>query len=154
MAKMKTKWIALCSSAIAAVYSAGLFITNEDFNNTLPDIPQQSALSIPYDVATPTDSTPTYNAQPTNKYKNGTFHGTGSNRRGSIQVTVIIKNDAISEVEIGNFAMHYSERDISGLPNEVLQSQSAKVQNVSGATYSTRAFEDAVQDALDQARNG
>jgi uncharacterized protein with FMN-binding domain len=35
----------------------------------------------------------------------------------------------------------------------VLQKQSAQVRNVSGATYSTEAFKDAVQNALSQARN-
>jgi uncharacterized protein with FMN-binding domain len=86
-------------------------------------------------------------------YKEGTFTGTGSNRRGSIQVTVTIKKDKITDVVISDFAMHYSERDVVGLPDEVLQNQSAQVDNVSGATYSTRAFEDAVQEALSQAKN-
>jgi uncharacterized protein with FMN-binding domain len=49
--------------------------------------------------------------------------------------------------------MHYSERDVVGLPNEVLQNQSPRVTNVSGATYSTQAFEDAVQEAISQAQN-
>ena len=49
--------------------------------------------------------------------------------------------------------MHYSESDIVGLPDEVLQKQNAQVKNVTGATYSTQAFQDAVQEALDQARN-
>ncbi|HEY2422344.1 MAG TPA: FMN-binding protein [Neobacillus sp.] len=49
--------------------------------------------------------------------------------------------------------MHYTESDVVGLPDEVLQKQSAQVMNVSGATYSTQAFQDAVQGALDQAKN-
>jgi uncharacterized protein with FMN-binding domain len=49
--------------------------------------------------------------------------------------------------------MHYSESDVVGLPDEVVQKQNAQVTNVSGATYSTQAFEDAVQDALSQAQN-
>jgi uncharacterized protein with FMN-binding domain len=68
-------------------------------------------------------------------------------------VAVTIKKDKITDVEISDFAMHYSENDVVGLPDEVLQKQSAQVDNVSGATYSTVAFEDAVQDALSQARN-
>lgn len=87
-------------------------------------------------------------------YKDGTFKGVGSNRRGYIEVTVKTKNDKITDVEISDFAMHYSESDVVGLPDEVLQKQSARVDNVSGATYSTRAFEDAVQQALSQAKIG
>ncbi|MDB5083194.1 MAG: FMN-binding protein [Bacilli bacterium] len=99
-------------------------------------------------ASSPVPSSPTKSV-----YKEGTFTGTGSNRRGSIQVAVTIKKDKITDVEISDFAMHYSEDDVVGLPNEVLQKQSAQVDNVSGATYSTRAFEDAVQEALSQAQN-
>jgi uncharacterized protein with FMN-binding domain len=35
----------------------------------------------------------------------------------------------------------------------VIQKQSAQVDNVSGATYSTQAFQDAIQEALNQALN-
>ncbi|MDP4171095.1 MAG: FMN-binding protein [Bacillota bacterium] len=93
------------------------------------------------------------NAQPKLIYKEGTFKGMGENRRGSIQVAVTIKNDKITDVEISDFGMHYSESDIVGLPHEVLLRQSPQVDNVSGATYSTQAFEDAVLEALYQARN-
>ncbi|MFC5529062.1 FMN-binding protein [Cohnella yongneupensis] len=75
------------------------------------------------------------------------------NRRGSIEVTITIENDKITDVEISRFAMHYSESDVVDLPDEVLHNQSAQVDNVSGATYSTNAFEDAVQNALDQAHH-
>jgi len=34
------------------------------------------------------------------------------------------------------------------MPEEVVQIQSSQVRNVSGATYSTQAFRDAVQNAL------
>ncbi|MNU01873.1 FMN-binding domain protein [compost metagenome] len=64
-----------------------------------------------------------------------------------------IINDKITDVEISHFAMHYSKNDVVGLPQEVIHKQSAQVQNVSGATYSTQAFQDAIEDALTQARN-
>lgn len=100
-------------------------------------------------------STPASPSRSANKiYKNGTYKGVGSNRRGYIEVTVTTKNDKITDVEVSDFAMHYSESDIVGLPDEVLRKQSSQVDNVSGATYSTRAFEDAVQEALAQAKVG
>lgn len=85
-------------------------------------------------------------------YKDGSYTGTGNNRRGSIEVSVKIKNDKITHVEVSHYAMHYSESDIAGLPPEVVQKQSAQVTNVSGATYSTLAFQEAVQNALSSAR--
>jgi uncharacterized protein with FMN-binding domain len=139
MAKMSKKWIALCSAAIGAIYTAGYYTTEDQANASLIQ--------------------PTYQTQQTKMaetkgiYKNGTYTGTGSNRRGSIEVAVTINNDKITDVTISNFAMHYSESDVVGLPDEVLQKQSARVNNVSGATYSTKAFQDGIQDALSQARN-
>ncbi|MDQ0199978.1 FMN-binding protein [Neobacillus ginsengisoli] len=91
--------------------------------------------------------------QPKQMYKDGTFTGTGMNRRGEIEVAVTLKKDKITDVQISNWGMHYSESDVVGLPGEVLQRQNANVDNVSGATYSTQAFADAVQDALNQAQN-
>jgi len=98
-------------------------------------------------------SSPTAGSGTNSLYKNGTYTGTGSNRRGTLQVAVTVQNDKITDVEIAGYEMHYSQSYIAGLPAQVLQNQSAQVDNVSGATFSTQAFEDAVQDALSQARN-
>jgi uncharacterized protein with FMN-binding domain len=165
MAKMNKKWVVLCSTAVAAVYAAGYFTTETQASIEQP--PQQTQVNAQFNGGQsnglPTSSSPTKtnqtNSVQTNKsqtntlYKDGTYTGMGRNRRGSIQAAVTIKNDKITDVEISNFAMHYSERDVVGLPKEVLQKQSAQVRNVSGATYSTQAFKDAVEDALSQAQN-
>jgi uncharacterized protein with FMN-binding domain len=162
MGKMDKKWIVLCSTAVAAVYAAGYITTDTQAAQGQP--PQHiiiksqtntSSLKVNNQLNTNNDTAAKPKAAiQTNKiYKEGTFTGSGWNRRGSIDVQVTIKNDKITDVEISNFAMHYSERDVVGLPGEVLQKQSAQVANVSGATYSTEAFTDAVQQALDQAKN-
>jgi uncharacterized protein with FMN-binding domain len=123
----------------------------------VPSTPKPTSTPTPTQAPTSTPTqAPTPAPAPTKApslYKEGTFTGSGSNRRGSIEVTVTIKNDKITDVEISDFAMHYSINDVVGLPDEALQNQSAHVDNVSGATYSTRAFEDAMQDALSQAQN-
>jgi uncharacterized protein with FMN-binding domain len=138
MAKMSKKWIILCSTAIGAIYTADYYATEAQ---AMMQQSQQHAI------------VQTASGQKNQLYKDGTFQGTGSNRRGSIQTAVTIKNDKITDVEIIDFAMHYSESDVVGLPQEILQTQNPQVSNVSGATYSTQAFEDAVQDALSQAQN-
>ncbi|WP_246079456.1 FMN-binding protein [Paenibacillus piri] len=137
---MNNKWVVLCAAAIGAIYTAGYLATESQASVQQPAPISQAGIQA--------DSSPSKG-----QYKNGTFNGTGSNRRGSIQAAVTIKNDKITDVEISHFAMHYSEDDVVGLPQEVVQKQSAQVRNVSGATYSTRAFQDAVQDALSKARN-
>jgi uncharacterized protein with FMN-binding domain len=106
----------------------------------------------PANNSSPSSSTPS-NTVAKSKYKDGTYQGAAENRRGFIEVAVTIKNDKISDVEISRWGMHYDESDVDGLPQEVVQNQSVHVQNVSGATYSTEAFEGAVQDALTKAEN-
>jgi len=140
VANMSKKWIVICSTAIGAIYAADYSAT--DTQAMMQQSPQHVQV-IQQAVSSPNSQI----------YKDGTYQGTGSNRRGSIQVAVTIKNDKITDVEIVGFGMHYSESDVVGLPQEVVQDQSAQVNNVSGATYSSQAFEDAVQDALSQAQN-
>ncbi|WML49045.1 FMN-binding protein [Neobacillus sp. PS3-34] len=147
MGKMDKKWVILCSTAVAGVYAAGFFST--ETQATKLETQQHAQIS----MQTNGGNSSAVSTKTKQLYKDGTFTGTGMNRRGSIEVAVTIKNDKITDVEISNFAMHYSEDDIVGLPDEVLQTQSAQVMNVSGATYSTQAFEDAVQEALYQRQN-
>ncbi|MGG5252782.1 FMN-binding protein [Neobacillus sp. SM06] len=183
MKKTDKKWVMLCSTAVAAVYAAGYFTTEpqaaagqQPIQHIVQKAPANSSLATNSLPATNSGtqgknnspsansgtqgkssnqapSTTVARAQPKRMYKEGTFTGEGMNRRGTIGVQVTIKNDKITDVQISNFGMHYSESDVVGLPKEVIQKQSAQVDNVSGATYSTAAFADAVQQALDQAKN-
>lgn len=150
MAKTNKKWVLLCSTAVAAVYATGYFATDTQASIVQPTAYTQSSIQ---STTTQTQGTLTVATQTSSLYTDGTYIGTGNTRRGSIEVTVTIKSDKITDVEISNFAMHYSERDVEGMPAEVIQKQSAQVSNVSGATYSTEAFQDAVQEALSQAEN-
>ncbi|MBB6734437.1 FMN-binding protein [Cohnella zeiphila] len=174
MAKMKKKWIVLCSAAIGVIYASEYYASNAQAylpqpgnqesliagnplsgNSALSD--EEGGSSSGSASAPPSTGAPSASPGPSsvNKlFNDGTYTGTGSNRRGSIQVAVTVKRDKITDVEISDFAMHYSESDVVDLPDEVLQKQSSRVDNVSGATYSTRAFEDAVADALSQAKIG
>jgi uncharacterized protein with FMN-binding domain len=160
--KKGKKWVLLCSTAVAAVYAAGYFSTESEA--ALGQQPFQQVQKSEQTNQISSSNKLVSNSQTNSQggkqavqtqrlYKDGAFKGTGMNRRGYIEVQVTLKSDKITDVEISDFAMHYSERDVVGLPDEVLQKQSAQVDNVSGATYSTEAFQDAVQQALDQARN-
>lgn len=166
MGKMDKKWVILCSTALAAVYATGYFSTEAQAikmnsqpvqvsNGTKADKSSMNATINNNDAKSnaPTASSAVKNTQPKQMYKDGTFTGTGMNRRGDIEVAVTLKKDKITDVQISNWGMHYSESDVVGLPSEVIQRQSANVDNVSGATYSSQAFSDAVQDALNQALN-
>ncbi|WP_040950256.1 FMN-binding protein [Gorillibacterium massiliense] len=85
------------------------------------------------------------------KYKDGTYNGSGTNRFGTVEVSVTIKSGKISAVEITNCATRYPEWVIDSLPTEVIAKQSPEVDTVSGATRSSEDFINAVNDALSQA---
>lgn len=96
----------------------------------------------------------TKSAPATQKYIDGTYSGSGSNRIGMVSVAVTIHNGKISDVQITQCYTHYSESYINPvLPQEVMSTQNPSVGNISGATLSTQDFETAVYQALSQAQN-
>ncbi|MDO7906277.1 FMN-binding protein [Paenibacillus sp. JX-17] len=162
MAKMDKKWVVLCSAAITAVYAAGYHLTDPSLTDAAIPASAQShvqsgsaagSLTIDSTASIPAPADKPAAAAPKRVYQDGTFTGLGMNRRGSIEVTIKISKDKITDVVISNYGMHYSMSDVADLPAEVIQQQNTSLTNVSGATYSTEAFTDAVNDALAKARN-
>jgi uncharacterized protein with FMN-binding domain len=85
-------------------------------------------------------------------YKDGTYTGQGTSRRGDVWVQVDVAGGRISNVSITRSTLQYPLRDIAGLPQEVVDRQSAQVDVVSRATYSSMAFRQAVTQALSSAK--
>jgi len=83
--------------------------------------------------------------------RDGTFTGQGSSRRGDVWVSVDVQAGRIANVTITRSTLQYPLRDIAGLPSQVVQRQSAQVDIVSRATYSSQAFKQAVSRALSKA---
>lgn len=97
-------------------------------------------------------------AQPTGKYKNGTYTGSVADAfYGNIQVQAVISGGKITDViflqypsdrrtsiEINSQAMPY-------LKQEAIAAQSAQVDGVSGATATSQAFIESLGSALQQA---
>jgi len=84
-------------------------------------------------------------------YKDGTYTGQGSSRRGGVAVDVVVQGGRIASVTITQSTLQYPLRDIAGLPAQVVQRQSPQVDTVSRATYSSQAFRGAVNQALSKA---
>lgn len=84
-------------------------------------------------------------------YKDGTYSGHGTSRRGDVWVDVTVGGGRITSVKITRSTLQYPLRDIADLPDEVVQRQSAQVDIVSRATYSSQAFRGAVSQALSSA---
>jgi uncharacterized protein with FMN-binding domain len=101
---------------------------------------------------TPAPSTTQTTTQQTQAtYQDGTYSGMGTSRRGNVWVSVTVDSGRIELVSITRSTLQYPVRDIAGLPAQVVAKQSAQVDIVSGATYSSQAFRTAVSQALQAA---
>ncbi len=84
--------------------------------------------------------------------KDGTYTGVGTSRRGDVHVSVTVQGGRIANVNITGATTQYPTRFIAGLPGQVVSRQSAQIDIVGGATYSSLAFRGAVQQALQRAQ--
>ncbi|SFL53718.1 Uncharacterized protein, contains FMN-binding domain [Paenibacillus sp. 1_12] len=98
----------------------------------------------------PTGSAKPSTAQP--KYKDGSYNGSGTNRFGTVEVAVTIKQGSIANVEITRSATRYPVTYIESLPQQVVEKQSANIDTVSRATNSSKDFIEAVLQALSKAQ--
>jgi uncharacterized protein with FMN-binding domain len=87
-----------------------------------------------------------------------TYTGDDVNTRfGSVQVQISVSGGQITDVaaiqltDQDRRSIQISNRAAPVLRSEVLQSQSASVSNVSGATYTSDAYLASLQSAIDQA---
>ncbi len=119
-----------------------------------------AAASTAATAAGPTPATPTAAAPATSPAApSGTFDGSVvQTSYGPVQVSVTIANGTITEVTAlqltndGGRSVMISKHAAPILRGEVLTAQSAQVQNVSGATYTTNGYLTSLQAALDAAK--
>ncbi|KQS08115.1 FMN-binding protein [Curtobacterium sp. Leaf183] len=88
----------------------------------------------------------------------GTFTGTTAQTRyGPVQVEITVASGKITEVTAlqltndGGRSVQISQQAAPILRQEALQAQSAKIQAVSGATYTSDGYVTSLQSAIDQA---
>ena len=85
-------------------------------------------------------------------YADGTFYGSGEGYGGSIKVKVVIKKEKIKEITIVSSA--YETPEYFAKAKTILavmkKKQTAEVDVVSGATYSSNGIIDAVREALNR----
>lgn len=124
------------------------------------EVPQEPVPSeTPEPVLTPTptptpEPTPTPTPEPVRTYRNGTFSGSGEGYWSTITVSVTIQDDVITDITVTSADEDepYYTNALSVI-NRILLLQSANVDTVSGATYSSGGIIDAVADALASAKN-
>jgi uncharacterized protein with FMN-binding domain len=121
----------------------------------LPNVPSQTQNNTsPNNIL---DASP--NIKISKGYNNGEYTGKVADAYyGNIQVKAIIKNNQITDVQFlqyPNDRGHSIEINTYAMPiltQEAVQSQNAKVDIVSGATDSSKAFIESLTSALNQAK--
>lgn len=88
------------------------------------------------------------------KFEDGVFAGEAKGFNPGLKVSVTIKNDIIESIEI----IEHNEKGksfygppIEKIPKSIIEKQSVEVDEVSGATYTSRGIKNAVKDALAKA---
>jgi len=94
------------------------------------------------------------------QFKDGTYTGISADATyGNIQVKAIISGGKITDVQFldsphsRDYSVQVNAMAKPLLRQEAIQTQSAKVNGVSGATFSSRAFIQSLTSALAQAKN-
>ena len=90
--------------------------------------------------------------------KDGTFTGTSEDAYwGNVQVAATISGGKITDVKFLQYpnshqtSVYINQQAMPYLQQEAIKAQSANVQTVSGATYTSQAFQQSLQSALSQA---
>ena len=88
-------------------------------------------------------------------YKDGIYEGTGSGFNGDISVKVTVENNTITDIVVTDAVDDepFIDNAISGILDVVIDTQSADVDTVSGATFSSKGIIAAIKDALEYAEN-
>src|SRR4051812_25053974 len=126
--KMSRGLVALGSSAIAAVYLAGLVATRGVDTSTTGSAATTAATSPAttstngFSVGLPAQMSPVSAAS---GYADGTYSGTGNSRFGSISVAVTVQGGKIAAVQISDSTTSYPVSRIASLPAKVVAQQSA-----------------------------
>ena len=158
--KLAGSLLALSSAAVVSVYTVGYVHTQTSLDQleaavqtpvataTQPATTQSPpGLIVPRATSAP-PSSPTQSL-----LRDGSFTGMGSSRHGSIQATLVIAGGKIISASVTSCMTRYPCSDVDSLVRAVVQGQAVPTANVSGATDSSRAYKQAVANALAQARS-
>ena len=118
------------------------------------DAPAPRASATPAAAAT---ATPTPTPVPTNRPANGSFTGAViPTRFGDVQVRVVVTSGRVTDVSALQMptdrarSAEITQYVTPVLHDEVIQAQSARIDVISGATFTSEAYAESVNDALRQ----
>ncbi|MDF2840182.1 MAG: hypothetical protein K0Q99_954 [Clostridia bacterium] len=86
----------------------------------------------------------------TGKYTDGVYTGSGEGKFGPMKVEVIVEKGKISAIKVVEHSETpgLSDSIIEKIPQEIIKAQSTEVSAISGATVTSEAIMQAVQDAI------
>ena len=125
-----------------------------------PTIPKPSSLTNSSSSTTTSSggNNPPSGSTSSTQYKDGTYTGSVADAfYGNVQVSVTISGGKITTVNFLQYpndrqtSIEINQQAIPFLQQEAIQAQSANVQIVSGATFTSQAFVQSLQAALNQA---
>ena len=130
---------------------------NDAFLQVLSQINQPTSTA-PAAPGLPAGSAPAP-VKPSGLYVNGSYTGDAADAYyGTVQVKVIVRSNIIADVQFLQYPSDRStSRYINGqamplLTQEAIQAQSASVSGVSGATFTSQAFQQSLASALAKAK--
>jgi uncharacterized protein with FMN-binding domain len=162
--------IAISSAAIVAVYALGRTNSSAVSNQPMVHAPTAAASVTPSAAPTvvagagptaapsaaPTAASSSSPSQPTSTptatYVDGSYTGSGNSRHGGMDVTVVISGGKITSANVVSCSTRYSCSDVDPLVSEAVSTQGVLVHYMSGATDSSDAYNEALLNALAQAK--
>lgn len=142
---------------IIGIALVGIFIVYSlAIHHEQPTVGQPSTSSAGNGTAPPVTTGTTPSSSTT--YRDGTYTGTSQDAYwGNVQVAVTISGGKMTDVKFLQYpnthqtSVYINQQAMPYLQQEAIQAQSSNVQTVSGATYTSQAFQQSLQSALSQA---
>jgi uncharacterized protein with FMN-binding domain len=148
------------ASALGGSTLSGSNGSGNSTSATTPAPPSASATPTPSGGTSTTTktTTTTTTAKTSSGAKSGTFTGASEQTRyGAVQVAAVISGGKLTNVTVlqvpdnGGYEDQIVSVAVPELKSEALSAQSANIQVVSGATYTSQGYAQSLQSALDQA---
>jgi uncharacterized protein with FMN-binding domain len=160
---MKRATIVTGVTIVGVAWLLNYKITPHQFSAIAPVTPTQGPTNSASASPTPSAKSPVASPSPSPSpiALNGTFTGRDfPNRFGDVQVRVVISNGRITDVQAVQLptdraqSAYISQQAGPWLRSEALQAQSANIDIISGATYTSRSYAQSLESALKQAHLG
>lgn len=138
--------VAATQSITTSSVKSGAGTTSNTSNNSNNTVSAETTSS--------TNITTTSQTETADTYKDGTYTGTARGYKPGLTVSVTVSNGKVSDIEITshNESKGFYEEPFEVVPQEIIDSQSTKVDAVSGATRSSVGIMNAVANALQGAK--